>query len=48
MNEKRKKRKETSISWSPDKILYLAGEDKTKCNRVWVRKTKLMRKNLKN
>ena len=31
------KTEKTSIPWSPDKILYLAGENKTKCNRVWVR-----------
>ena len=30
-------KKTTTITWSPDKILYLAGENKTKCNRVWVR-----------
>ena len=32
------KNKKTSISWSPDKILYPGGENKTKCNRVWVRR----------
>ena len=32
------KNKKTSISWSPDKILYLACENKTKCNRVVIEK----------
>ena len=35
------KMKKTSISWSPDKILFLAGENKTKCTvlycTVWKR-----------
>ena len=37
---KEKQRKEISISWSPDKILYLVDENKTKCNRVGMGKKK--------
>ena len=30
--------KKNSITWSPERILYLGSENKTKCDRVWVRK----------
>ena len=33
----KKKKRITSISWSTDKILFLAGEYKNQCYRVWVR-----------
>ena len=37
----RKKIAKIVFSWSTGKILFLAGENKTKCNRVWVRRKKI-------